>query len=412
MTRPVGGRPDGRHAALAGSTATAAVAAALFPQFIVARALLRILALVAVLAVALQPPLRRYGLRVPLALAAFVAWACASYLWTADPWVSRRRLADLVAVAVVGWCCGSLLTYQDLHRLLVRLFRAIVVVTFVALVLAPGWSTRPSADGIPGWHALFAHKNGLGAFAVVAVATFAFDARGGQARWLWVTAAAVLVVGSGSATALGLGLLLLALLVWSRVLRPERPPLSRTALALGGYLSALAGAIVVVTQFDVVTSILGRGETLTGRTEVWRHIWAVSQHRPLGGYGLGGVWESPLAPTSEIWKAVRFRAFHAHSGYLEIVLQLGLVGLYLFTVLVGTAAGRAWRARVEHPGARWAVTVLALLAVNGLVESAPFFGFGFLLIALLATIGAQERRSPDSWGATTPTYLRSSSSSW
>ena len=31
-------------------------------------------------------------------------------------------------------------------------------------------------------------------------------------------------------------------------------------------------------------------------------------------------------PTSDIWDQLRFETFHAHNGYLDVVLQLGLVG--------------------------------------------------------------------------------------
>ncbi len=397
--------------ALIGCLVAAATGAAMFSQFFPARLLFRLLPLLALVVLAVQDPVHRLGLRLPIPLVLFVGWACTSYLWTADPSASRQRLADLVALAVIGWCCGSLATYRDLHHWLSGLFRAVVVATFAAVLVAPGWSTRPSADGVEGWHGFFAHKNGLGAFAVLAAVTFALESGGSRRRWCWVGAASILVLGSGSATALGLSLLLLGVFAWLQ-LPSARGPLTRSAVVAASYPLALAGAILVITQFDVLTGILGRGSSLTGRTPVWDIVWTLSQQRPLGGYGFGGLWESAGPPTSEIWKAVRFRAFHAHSAYLDILVQVGLVGLCLFTVLIGTAAGRALRARPDR-SARWAATVLGVLAVNGIVESSPFFGFGFLLVALIGTAGAQDwhpRRALSAF-ATTPARMRSSSSS-
>lgn len=411
MTAPFGAFVERRHTTLVGWLATAGCAAAMFPQFLPERVLLRLLPLAAVLVVVMQHPVHRLGLRVPVPLVLFTAWACASYLWTSDPWASERVLADLVALAVLGWCCGSLATYHDLHRWLARLFRGVVVATFAAMLLAPGWSTRPSEDEVAGWHGFFAHKNGLGAFAVLAAATFALEGSGLRRRYLWVGAAAILIVGSGSATALGLGLLLVAFFAWLR-LPSARRPLTRSTVVAASYLLGVAGVILVVTQLDIFTGLLGRGRNLTGRTVVWDSVWRFSQERPVGGYGLGGLWESPVPPTSEIWKAVRFRAFHAHSGYLDILIQLGLVGLCLFAVVLGTAAGRAMRARPDI-GARWGATMLGVLAINGIVESSPFFGFGFLVIVLIGTAGAQDWqvRSVPSPFDTTPTRVRSSSSS-
>jgi len=64
--------------------------------------------------------------------------------------------------------------------------------------------------------------------------------------------------------------------------------------------------------------ILGRDQTLTGRTQIWASLIPYAKKHILLGYGFGGFWTTSLR--EEI-------ASHAHNGYLDTVLDLGFIGL-------------------------------------------------------------------------------------
>lgn len=72
-------------------------------------------------------------------------------------------------------------------------------------------------------------------------------------------------------------------------------------------------------------NILNRSETLTDRTEIWNILLPYAKKKILLGHGYGGFWTTTLR--EEI-------ASHAHNGYLETVLNLGLVGLVLFSIFL------------------------------------------------------------------------------
>jgi O-antigen ligase len=67
--------------------------------------------------------------------------------------------------------------------------------------------------------------------------------------------------------------------------------------------------------------MLGRDETLTGRTQIWASLVPYAKKHILLGYGFGGFWTTSLR--EEI-------ASHAHNGYLDTVLDLGFIGLIGF----------------------------------------------------------------------------------
>jgi len=78
-----------------------------------------------------------------------------------------------------------------------------------------------------------------------------------------------------------------------------------------------------------LAQIFGRGETLTGRTEIWNSLLPYAQKHFILGYGYGGFWTTSLRTSI---------ASHAHNGYLETVLALGFSGLILFSLfLISTA---------------------------------------------------------------------------
>jgi O-antigen ligase len=71
--------------------------------------------------------------------------------------------------------------------------------------------------------------------------------------------------------------------------------------------------------------MLNRSETLTDRTLIWNALLPYAKQHILFGHGFGGFWTTPLR--NEI-------ASHAHNGYLETILELGLCGLFLFITFI------------------------------------------------------------------------------
>jgi O-antigen ligase len=121
---------------------------------------------------------------------------------------------------------------------------------------------------------------------------------------------------------------------------------------------ALIGALVLTVSLtvylgiDAALALLGKDRTLSNRTEIWRWSIAAIKQRPWFGYGWGGVFtDTTLDPTYTINRRVGFAAAHAHSGPLQLLLQLGVMGLvWMLLMLVGVirrglrelAAGRMY----------------------------------------------------------------------
>jgi O-antigen ligase len=86
-------------------------------------------------------------------------------------------------------------------------------------------------------------------------------------------------------------------------------------------------------------SVAGRDATLTGRTEVWASLMPVFKQNPLLGKGFGGFW---TPRTKNI-----FRITGAHSGYLDVLLGTGFVGLILTSIVLLSFCRKAHKAISE-----------------------------------------------------------------
>ncbi|MDR3554359.1 MAG: O-antigen ligase family protein, partial [Syntrophobacteraceae bacterium] len=99
---------------------------------------------------------------------------------------------------------------------------------------------------------------------------------------------------------------------------------------IGMYIVIGAITFLLLNSFsELIPSIvhaLGRNMTLTGRTEIWQKLLSFAKENLLLGAGYEDFWMGQVL--------VRLRSMgmymnEAHNGYLEIVLNTGLAGLFL-----------------------------------------------------------------------------------
>lgn len=322
--------------------------------------------------------------RLPAAVGLFTTWAVVSWSWSAAPDGSVFALVSLVAAVITGVGAGLVLTLGQIGGTALGVVKIVVVATLLSVVLFPAWATAPPPlDPVAGWHGLFTHKNGLGAFLVLAFIALALLPT--RHRFAWLAAVGILLIGSQSSTAVAICALIAVVLVLRSVLVGTRSPAARTAV-MGSTATLLVGLVLATTQRpELALDALGRGSTLSGRTEIWSAVARRVSERPLVGWGWGGVWRDGTEPTLSIWREARFEAFYAHNGYLDVLLQVGAVGLVLLLVALIRIVWHL-RSQLGRSAPMWATLTALALAVSALSESAPFTGgTGLVLISALST---------------------------
>lgn len=99
------------------------------------------------------------------------------------------------------------------------------------------------------------------------------------------------------------------------------------------FILTFSGIFVIFSSeiFGLIPGYFGKDTTLSGRVDIWNFVWNDIEKRFLLGYGFATYWimgSSRLEIFASYFEG--FMVNEAHNGYLEIVLQLGLIGFVFF----------------------------------------------------------------------------------
>jgi O-antigen ligase len=96
-------------------------------------------------------------------------------------------------------------------------------------------------------------------------------------------------------------------------------------------------AVVVVGWPDFLFALLGKDVTLTGRTEIWSAVFDSIAKRPLLGYGYQAFWLGLQGESYRVILAVSWVLAQAQNGFLDVMLEMGAVGLTVVLLVFGFA---------------------------------------------------------------------------
>jgi len=332
--------------------------------------------------------------RWPVWAVLFAGLTLASVLWSQDTEVARDAAAALVVVTLTA---GVPAAYMDRDRFLHWLnlaFKTALVASLAAGVLLPSFGVESRWPNVGALTGLFVHKNLLGSVLVLGIITLIYTQR--KRLWLWLGLYAVGVVMTRSSTAVVLAVVAV-LLWWLLGALGRRGDRDRRL----GVLAAAAGLVVlsiIVLQFQVeLLDVVGRDLTLGGRARMWDAIVTVWGAEPALGYGWGSAFSPQSTSAVEIASVMGWVVPSAHSGYLSVLLQLGVVGLAVFAVFVLQTAGRAFRGFVATPTpfTMWALQITVAYVIMNVFDTRVDGLEWFLFVAAAAYMLQVKRRQPD-----------------
>jgi O-antigen ligase len=286
----------------------------------------------------------------PLVAAVAVAlgtWAFASALWAPDVARARARAFTLALSLVLVFVVYSAVRKPHHARWLVRGYVTGAVLSalvgFVSPAPAEGDAARLSGGiGDPNELALVLVPG-------LALAFFALPgARTATERWLLVGGAGVIAISlleTGSRGGLvALGATFAAGLVLGGRLRARVLGALLAFAALGAAYFALAAPAQVTGR---ITHFTGGGGS--GRTDLWAIAQDVARDHPLAGVGIGNfeaVERSYVSRTTNLpaIDLILDQTHVVHNTYLELLAELGVVGLACFLALLGMSLRLGWRA--------------------------------------------------------------------
>ncbi len=357
----------------------------------------------------------------PLTLVVFFGWAVLSLIWSQYQGTTALALVILFATTIAGFGLAYLMPWSTFVRAFSIALRLIIGLSlffelYVALVIGhpiaanfrtPDYAHEPVEswwcagkifEGAP-IQGILGNRNLLGFVALLAIVVISVQLadRVVSRLWgtFWLVLAVLTTVLTQSATvfvAMGLVLICCLLALWARKRGDGRHRLV--------YWTALTFFVVValvgVLFGPLIAQTIGRSPDFTGRFDIWNATIALWQQHPVLGWGWISYWAPWVYPFQDLIVVHGVMYLQAHNAWLDVGMQLGWIGLIMFTVFVITAVWRAWFRAVDRP--RWdartdrpfvalhmlPLFILACLIAQSLAESRLLIEGGWALLVICA----------------------------
>ena len=135
---------------------------------------------------------------------------------------------------------------------------------------------------------------------------------------------------------------------------------------------AAAGTVIglVYSILPTILQFFHRDEGLTGRLNLWNAVLLAISKRLWLGYGFDAFWQGMKGESGYVLIAVGWAPKYAHNGFLDLVLDLGLLGLLVFAIgyLSFWRQAIIFVARAPSRVAIWLCTYLAFILFYNLTE--------------------------------------------
>lgn len=368
--------------------------------------------------------------RLPIPLVVFLALATLSVAWSFYPAATALGLMTTWMITIAAFAIATCFSWREILTELSRVLRwvlalSIVFELFVSLVLRrpilplhtqPGvdysiydrlpdmlyWSRNELFEvlGDGRIQGIVGNANHLGFLALLTLIVVGIqwaDASMRRTQALsWMALAALTMALTRSATAtvalVGVAVIAATLMAIRRAGTPRR-----RAGVYAAFLGVIGlGAAAVAVFQSRIFELLGKSSDLTGRLEIWESVTNLAAQRPVFGWGWVSYWVPWAPPFDDLAFRNGVRQLQAHNAWLDVWLQLGIVGVVVLAALVISMVVRAWLAatdppqnRPDQPGRYSALTlapvlILVALLVQSVAESRLLVEFGWAFVVIIA----------------------------
>lgn len=340
---------------------------------------------------------------LPVSLLAFLGWTGLTIIWSQYQWATLGALAYLLAFTVMGLAIALTRDLIQIVRAFGDVLRFVLGLSLAIEILSGALIDTPIAflgvqgnlDQLGPLQGVMGSRNQLALISLIALITFGIELTtrsvGRTLGILSIVGATLMLLLSQSPIVFAL-LVVVALAVLALALlrksRPERRPFLQLAM-LGA--AALLGLIVWLGRGPLI-AFFSASDELSYRVTIWGRLLNLIRFHSLEGWGWIGRWLPDLQPFPTFQVAGEREPTSAANAYLDLWFQTGIVGLFVFLVLVTLAFTRSWLLAGRHRTVvfAWPALVLLVLLLSSLAESSILVEYGWLTFVVCAVKAAQQ----------------------
>jgi O-antigen ligase len=281
-------------------------------------------------------------------VAAFVVLVPLSAVWSIEPAATMLRFVSLAsilllcfAISLAGW------HRQRFQQLAIPPLMIILVVSLVIGIVVPNRIAEIGQDisQRDAWHGIVHSKNEFGMMASFGVIICVNRWLARERRTYWAIAGtavafACLILSRSDASLFATIVGVLSMVLVMRVPVIKRRYSTHVVVAIAATILVYELVIQDVipgayTLLGPIRGLTGKDATFSARTIIWDVVKEHIRAAPYLGTGYGAYWiPFPTSPSYVFVSMMHFYPTEAHNGYLDIVNDLGYVGLICLLVFL------------------------------------------------------------------------------
>jgi len=203
-----------------------------------------------------------------------------------------------------------------------------------------------------------------------------------------------LILGSDSETAMIISSLGFLMVTFQFLLKGDTRKFRKVIIFSFIFALALQGVLIAFFNTSITElffSSTGRDASFTGRVPLWQELIKIGSQRPVLGSGYGSFWSS--SEVYGLWEKVRWTPVSSHNGYIDIFMNLGLVGLLTLVVFLFHAYRNISRSiETDREFGNLNFVFFIVILVQNVTESTLSIANSFLWILILISSVIITRR--------------------
>ncbi|WP_053160206.1 O-antigen ligase [Pseudomonas sp. P1.8] len=334
-------------------------------------------------------------------LLVFLFCVAASIGWSSDPMLSFKRFIALLSVVFFAGFIAYNYSVEKIAFMLGCIIGAAALMGLIFALIRPDIAFIAGGIRDGAFKGIFPEKNGGARLNAIGILLLLPMIR--QRNPLAMAYALFSLIAIGLAqSATAIALIVSGAASYWYFLTLVRLRVNRSLLA---FFAATVVYVLICLflygNYTLLLELLGRDPSLTDRTLIWELLTPFIDERLLKGYGFGAFWASADADIFiKRWGYIG----NAHSGYLETLLNGGLIQLTALILMLAQAMVKQYRAITSAQSAQvraCALVIVGLFIVTNYVayvipnyRSAEFLVFCTLALSFRHHRAPRPERSP------------------
>lgn len=314
------------------------------------------------------------NLPILVSAASLLGWATLSLTWSIDTSETTRELIRVAIYTAVAVAMARRFPAQEICLILIFSFLTSILVASVMDVVVGNFRPWQSLHRLQG----SLHPNDLGRQALlVAVAAYAYmSVKSERTVWLIICGLAIVILVLTKSRTSFISLIAGLLMVSMIRVRGYQAVAWLTSLLI---IVSFAGLSWQLLSSEIRSSIAGgamlgrkdKAAALTGRFPLWEQALQQADNDLTRGSGFGAFWNNDR--TKIMGEELEWFPRHAHSAYIEMMVNLGYIGLVILLVLVLSMLATSFFSSRKTGQVHYTVCTAIIVSemVYGLTEAAP-----------------------------------------